>query len=282
MSYPDDESQYRPPAETGEESPEELQEDIEQTREAMSATIDALQERLSAESLKAHAEALKYQAAESIREATIGKAENMVSDVQEKAVNTGETIIGTIKANPIPAALTALGVAWLIKDARSESSQRRYSAYGMQPQSEQGGMSQTFDQVQSKGGELVGRVEDTASQMSGQVQSQISQVSNQAQQQAQQLSNQIQRQAQQLSRDVQQMYQSNPLGMGLAAFVLGAAVGFLVPETPQESQLMGETRDSLMSQAQSVAEDTMQKVQNVAQEAKGAAHQEAQEQGLTG
>lgn len=44
---------------------------------------------------------------------------------------------------------------------------------------------------------------------------------------------------------------------------------------------MGETRDSLMSQAQSVADDTMQKVQNVAQKAVGSAEQEVQQEGLT-
>jgi ElaB/YqjD/DUF883 family membrane-anchored ribosome-binding protein len=205
----------------------------------------------------------------------------MASDVQEKAKDTGETIVTTIKENPIPAALAALGIGWLIKESRSGSMQRPSYAYGQygQPQS---GMGQTFEQIQDKGGELVGRVEDTAGQMADQVQSQVSQMSSQAQQQAQQFGRQAQQQAQQLSRQAQQMYQQNPLAMGFAAFALGAAVGYMVPETPQENQFMGEARDTLVSQAQSVAQDTMQKVQNVAQEAKGAAQQEAQEQGLSG
>lgn len=275
----DNQAKRPPPIRGGEENPEELREDIEQTRSEMSETIDAIQERLSPETLKAQAgdiaEDLKDQATASVREATIGKAEHMVSDVQQKAKGTGESIVTTVKANPIPAALAAVGVGWLIKEGRSSSMQS--SSY-MHPQ---GGMGQKLDQIQDKGGEIVGRVEGTAGQMAGQVQGQVSHVSTQAQQQAQQLGHQAQQQAQQLGHQAQQMYQQNPIGMSIAAFALGAAVGFLVPETPQEKQLMGETRDTLVSQAQSVAQDTMQKVQNVAQEAKGAAQQEAQEQGLS-
>lgn len=276
----DDQSKHPPPVRGGEESPEELREDIEQTRSNMSDTIDAIQERLSPEHLKAQAgdlaEDLKDQATASVREATIGKAEHMASNVQEKAKGTGQTIVTTIKEHPIPAAITAIGLGYLIREGRSGTTQR--PSY-MQPQD---GMGQKIGQIQNKGGELVGRVEGTAGHMAGQMQSQVSQVSHQAQQQAQQLSHQAQQQAQQLSHQAQHMYQQNPIGMGIAVFALGAAVGFLVPETPQERQLMGETRDTLVSQAQSMAQDTMQKMQSVAQEAKGAAQQEAQEQGLSG
>lgn len=265
----DDQSKRPPPVRGGEENPEELREDIEQTRSDMSATIDAIQERLSPEHLKAQAgdlaEELKDQATASVREATIGKAEHMASNVQEKAKGTGQTIVTTIKEHPIPAAITAIGLGYLIKEGRSGTTQR--PSY-MQPQ---GGMGQKVEQIQDKGGELVGRVEGTAGQMAGQMQSQVSQVSHKAQYQAQQFGHQA-----------QHMYQQNPIGMGIAVFALGAAVGFLVPETPQERQLMGETRDTLVSQAQSMAQDTMQKMQSVAQEAKGAAQQEAQEQGLSG
>jgi ElaB/YqjD/DUF883 family membrane-anchored ribosome-binding protein len=123
-------------------------------------------------------------------------------------------------------------------------------------------------QIQTKGGELVGRVEGQAGQMAGQMQSQASQLSTETQQRARQMTTQA-----------QQRFQENPLAAATAAIALGATVGFLIPETPQEQQLMGPTRDTLVDKAQTAAQDTMQKMQSVAQEATGAAQQEAKEQG---
>jgi hypothetical protein len=69
--------------------------------------------------------------------------------------------------------------------------------------------------------------------------------------------------------------------LGAVALALSAAVGLVVPESPQEHRLMGEARDTLVDKAQNVAQDTMQKVQRVAEEAKDSAQQAAQDQGLT-
>ena len=63
---------------------------------------------------------------------------------------------------------------------------------------------------------------------------------------------------------------------------VGAAVGLAVPATRVEQEYLGEARDKLVDKAQQVAHDTMQKVQNVAQEAGRTAQQEAQNQGLSG
>jgi hypothetical protein len=94
------------------------------------------------------------------------------------------------------------------------------------------------------------------------------------------MSTQAQQQAQQLARQARQRYEENPLAMGGVALALGAVVGLLVPETPQEEQLLGQTASTLVDKAQTAAQETMQKVQSVAEEAKGAAQQEAKQQGL--
>src|SRR3954452_17157711 len=87
----------------------EIREGIEQTRADLSETIDALQERLSPSRLKEQVReqvAEQYeQAKQTVREATIGKVENMVERVSDKMYQTRGTIVETVKANPVPSAL---------------------------------------------------------------------------------------------------------------------------------------------------------------------------------
>jgi ElaB/YqjD/DUF883 family membrane-anchored ribosome-binding protein len=57
---------------------DEIRDDIEETRERLSSTIDQIQERLNPEKIKANV-------ADSIREATIGKAQEIAQNVGDKA-----------------------------------------------------------------------------------------------------------------------------------------------------------------------------------------------------
>ena len=62
-----------------------------------------------------------------VREATVGKVEHMVHDARETVTDAGTTVIDTIKANPVPAALVAVGLGWLLMSGRSSGSSRRLS-----------------------------------------------------------------------------------------------------------------------------------------------------------
>jgi gas vesicle protein len=91
--------------------------------------------------------------------------------------------------------------------------------------------------------------------------------------------------------------EENPMAVGAVALALGAAVGLSIPSTRYEGQLVGETRDHLVSKAQNAAGDLINRVKEVAGEAqrtltdevKNAAGEvqrtvteQAQAQGLTG
>ncbi|MGZ3558651.1 MAG: hypothetical protein ACXU97_06025 [Thermodesulfobacteriota bacterium] len=65
-----------------------------------------------------------------------------------------------------------------------------------------------------------------------------------------------------------------------AAFLIGLAVGFSIPETRSEHELMGETKDKLLSRAKELARGKMEKVEHVAMEAKRSAVEKAKEEGL--
>ena len=284
------------------EDPDEIRDDIEQTRSAMSETIDAIQDRLSPETLVT-------QATERVREATIGRAEQVVNDATDTARQTGSSIWDTIRQNPVPAALAAFGIGWLWTHRQTatmdgdswqgyrsappratyreygpnygnygQTSGRGYDAgygrqYGTSPQS--GGVGETVSNVQDRVGDMAAQAQDQAGQMVGQVQDQMGQWGDQASQSMDQLRWQFDR-----------LLHENPLAIGAVALGLGAAVGMAIPSTPQENQFMGEARDTVVDRAQSMAQDTMEKVQHVAQDAGQAAQQaaqkSAQDEGLTG
>ncbi|MDB4996825.1 MAG: hypothetical protein JWM74_4257 [Myxococcaceae bacterium] len=73
-----------------------------------------------------------------VREATLGKVEHMAQDVRhmahdarETVTDAGSSIVDTIKANPIPAALIAVGVGWLLMGRRSSTPTRRLGRRNM-------------------------------------------------------------------------------------------------------------------------------------------------------
>ena len=63
-------------------------------------------------------------AKQSVRAATIGKVENLATDIGDAMNQTRDTLIETVRQNPIPAALAGVGLAWLLMN-RSKSASAR-------------------------------------------------------------------------------------------------------------------------------------------------------------
>jgi ElaB/YqjD/DUF883 family membrane-anchored ribosome-binding protein len=229
--------------------------EIERTRAEMGETVDVIQQRLSPESLK-------EQAKDKVKEATVGKAQG-----------AGSTIVETITANPVPAALTGIGLGWLFMSARRQSSappRYRDTTYAYPPRYEERDPSgptagQTVERARDKVGETASQAQDKAGQVAGQAQDQVSRLGDQARYQARRASGGFHR-----------MLQENPLVVGALAVGTGAAVGLTIPETSKEHEVMGEARDTFVERAR----EAQQKVQRVAEEAQSAAKDEAENQGL--
>src|SRR5690606_29272661 len=88
------------------------------TRAEMSETINAIQEKVNPETVKAQikenvqheADAIKAQ----VREATIGRAEKVAHNASETARDAGDSLMETIRDNPVPAAMVGIGLGWLV------------------------------------------------------------------------------------------------------------------------------------------------------------------------
>ena len=209
--------------------------EIERTRTDMSETVDTIQNKLSPRNLKEQA---KEQAKDTAR-------------------GTGSTIMETIRDNPLPAALTGIGLGWLFVSARKQSASGPSAG-------------QTVSQTQSRAQETANQAQDTAGRVASQAQERMSQLGSRAQGQAQRAKGGLQR-----------MLQENPLAVGALAVGAGAAVGLVVPQTGKEHEAMGEARDTLVEKAQEKAQDAQQRAQRVAEEVQSAAREEAANQGLT-
>ena len=227
------------------------------------------------------------------------RAGEVASSAREAATGAGSTILETIQQNPIPAALTGVGLAWLFMnrpsgrpayEARSRGhTWRGASDYGAEargpyqarPYSDQGTGGGTVEQVQRKAGEAVGTVQETAGGVVGTVQETAGDVVGTVRETAGDLVGRAQSGVQRTGGGLMQTAQENPLMTAGVAAALGAAAGFYLPPTRREDQLMGRARDSLIGQAQGVTQDAVEKVQRVAGEGQDTARREGEREGLT-
>jgi hypothetical protein len=135
-----------------------IRNDIEQTRADMSRTVNQIEERLSPAHLKDQVLEQLHEAKETVkedlardfaqvkgkvhdeiqdaklavREATLGKVEHMAHDARETITEAGTSVLDTIKANPIPTALIAVGLGWLVmgRNRTTTSRTRRIAGRG--------------------------------------------------------------------------------------------------------------------------------------------------------
>lgn len=258
---------------TGVDDPEVIRASISQTRAQMSETVDTIQARLSPENLK-------QQAQEAIREATVGKVKDMASNVEHTVKSWRSNVVSTIKQNPVPAAMVAIGLGWLLMSedtnqypdySRSRygapypygpyGTERNYGSGGMQSYGrEQSGIREGVRETVEGVRETVNEVKSNIQETAGEVREQVQHVKEQAQQRVDKLSEQAQYQAYRAKQSFRQMMDENPLAVGAAALAIGATIGLLIPATQRENQLMGEARDRLVEKAQTAAKQTMETV----------------------
>lgn len=300
---------------------EQATEVIDQAREVLAEARVTAREVLDEAKVTAReaVEDATTNAKAAVRGATIGKVETMIRSANDTTNAARHGLVETIKANPIPAALAGLGLGWLFINSRSaaargtthsrtyEATYREQRPYAVQtpPQyaTQQGHTGSAVGRAQTAAGNLAGQAGDLAGQVGGAVGGAAGQVgetagnivgqvgetaSNLASgtvEAAGNIAEQAQYQAMRLEDSLQSALRTNPLAVGAVTLALGTAIGLALPQTQRENQLMGEARDTLLERAQDFAQETVEKVQNVATEAQQTVtetvKQEAKSQGLT-
>jgi ElaB/YqjD/DUF883 family membrane-anchored ribosome-binding protein/vacuolar-type H+-ATPase subunit H len=224
-------------------------------------------------------------------------AGHMASSAGETAKDTGSSIIDLITQNPVPAALVGIGLSWLYMNRSSgEPDYRAHSgshylygpdtaaqAYrsGQQSGQTSGGVGSTISKATGQVSDLAGSAQEHVGEMAGTVQDYVSDIAGSAQEHVSDMTETVMDRTQRAPGQIQRLIQERPLTAAAVAASLGAAVGFWLPSTQVENNLLGQANQQVMSRAQSVASDTLEKVQDVAQEVKSTVTEEVREKGLT-
>ena len=293
---------------------------IEDTRANMSETVDAIKERLSPHRL---VEEAKDAAKEKAHDAIAGAVETVKEKVGDAAhsasqtlapaaraagttiMTTGETLVNTIRNNPLPAAMVGIGLGWLAvnaaQQARSkdnyrgyengwETNRRPYSEFEAPDATSSRGVRDRIGHVGEKVSEtasnVTGAVRETASNVAGTVREKSHDVADTVREKSHDVADAARSYTHDAVDSIERFVHDQPLAAGAVAILVCAVVGLAVPATAPEHRLLGTHRDRLLEQAGDKAQDIISKVQTVAEEtigtAKATLKSEAKEQGLVG
>jgi hypothetical protein len=158
------------------------------------------------------------------------RVSDLATRAGSSAMDVGEGFWDMVRRNPVPAALTGLGLAWLLTN-REET---------------------RFHPIESVSDRLPNvPINEFADEAKGR----ISDLPSDAQMQARRAQSQLDR-----------MMRDTPLAVGAAALGIGAAVGLAVPTTSRERELMGDARQTLVEKTQQAAADAQQRLMTVAKD----------------
>ncbi|MFL6354268.1 MAG: DUF3618 domain-containing protein [Bryobacteraceae bacterium] len=276
---------------------------IEQTRADLSETIDALQEKLDPTRI---AEQVKDQirdkageayetAKDAVKEATIGKAEKIMSNVSNTVTNateragtavrdTSSSVVEYIRENPVSFALIGIGAGMLAFSTRRKEQStydrgRNVDAdlYGRSGAGDWRTAQSSFaDRARDAGSGVADRAREAGENL----RDAATTAADTARQQLDYVSDQARQGARVASDRFKTTLEDNPMALGVAALAAGALLGLSLPKTRVENEYMGETRDRLVDQAKSVTSEAVEKVQRVTGEAGRTLKDAAQKEGL--
>ena len=290
------------------DEPEQIRSQIEETRAQLGETIDAIQEKLSfsniSEQVSEQINSAVETAKDAVYDATIGKAGTFMKNLGGELSNT--TVVQTARENPFPFLLIGLGVGLLAYNgfggkrrssgkshklasaARGEGGQGK-SSFRSAQQKIGGVASGALESVSGAASTAASGVSSAASTVSSGVSSAASTVGNAASSAYEGVGNfagTARDKVGDLGSQAMEQYdyyiEENPLAVGAVALALGAAVGFSIPSTQYEGELMGEARHTLLQKAQDTAGTLVDKVKQVASEAQKTIGEEVKATGLIG
>ena len=261
---------------------------IEQTRERMGETLEQIGDRLNPHHISA-------QVRDNIRNATLGKVENMARNAADRVTDTQHTVMDTVRSNPLPAAMVGLGLGWLFLNGRRQNATRmsRGASYedveyarggdATQRHAYAGGASaaQMVGDADADGTRTLERARERAGDPEHQAKGSASQLAERAQDAA----STVTHRARTGARRVEEQFQDNPLAIGAVSLAMGLAAGFAIPTTDREVSLMGDVGSRVVDRAQGMARETADKVQHVASrvldEARTTTKEASREEGLS-
>lgn len=234
--------------------------DIERTRERLGANVEALGAQLNPSNLK---QRLK----DSVREATIGKVQHMASNTTERITETGRGLAQVIRDNPLPAAVAAAGLGWLILSSREQRDTRRFYELGSSGESNKSTVRETMHNVAGTVADKAHDLTERAGDATQRVVEKAKEAGGLVAEKADAAVQSVQQRTRSGTRRLGNQFEDTPIGMGAVALALGLAVGMSVPATRKEAELMGDARDKLLDKTRERVAETTERVERVVERA---------------
>ena len=271
---------------TGTDDPEveALVGDIVETREEMTVTVEEIGDRLDPRNIVAGAK-------DTVREATIGKVEDMantagamVSDAGDTVREAGSGIVDTITKNPIPAAMVGLGLGWLALSSRSSSKSHEKASWRYadrawstgDPTYRSGDYSTGVGVMDQDDRSAMDKVGERAGDIKGQVTRTVDDVTDQVGRIADDVPYRVRTTADQIGEEAGRLFEANPLAVGAIAVGVGAAIGMAMPATEMERRAISRPAHQVIARAEEVATDALEGVEESAREVEQTAREEDQ------
>lgn len=257
----------------GNKTPEEIENEIMRTRAEMSNTLDEIERRLSPGQIM----------------------DEVLSYLKTGPSEFGANLATSVKHNPMPSLLVAVGLGWLMMSDKSNSSSNNIS-YSMTSDSMSTGASSQADLISGKAHELGSRVNTAAHQSMDKLRQTATGVRDQAsslihsagdatqrvsatlREKSNQLSYMARDKASRATESYNSLIKEQPLVLGALGIAIGALIGASLPRTQSEDQLLGETSDQVIGKIKEAGQEQLSKAQTVAKRVAETAQTELQQQ----
>lgn len=232
---------------------QQLEQEIAQQRAHLTQTIQSLERKLSLNDI----------------------VEQVVNYGKENGGAFGNNLVGSIKNNPIPTLLTAIGLSWMMYGQNRSSidqsnrftgqqdlfGEQSNASYGVDPAYD----SSLTHHASSKHSDIKHKVSETAHQLKDSVEhtgQKIKEKAHHLKEDAQHLTSDLASSASKIQHEARNLFHEQPFTFGLLGLAVGALIGASLPSTRQEDEWFGRSSDESLAKLRHTATD---KVQEVAQ-----------------
>ena len=240
--------------------------EIEQTRSAMHDTVEEIGDRLAPS-------AIVQNAKETVRDATVGKVEDMADSAGRMAYEAGTSaqqagygIVETIRRNPVPAALAGIGIAWLMTHRSNAPagpaswSERRWATGPGRPAGMRRDGPDMTDRIGDVGNSIGRRASDVGEgvgQRVGEVGDTVGQRLERVGDRVGDMPDEVSYRARDLGEQARDLMEDSPLAVGAVAFALGTAIGAALPATRTERRMLGPATERAVDTAERTAKKAL-------------------------
>jgi hypothetical protein len=278
---------------------------IARSRSNLGETIEALHGRLrpaafredvmkqfheAKETLKSELKGDLLEAKGALRHATIGKVETMIHSTQDSVSATGQSVLDTIKQNPVPSALVGIGLLWMFArsgerrrigvrvadhaplrgpdgwSAGSGPLPRASSELGHMAEEAQKTAVQAAHEAREAVGTLAGNIKVSVGEARHAASDKLSALAHDAGDRVSHAAHDAQDQGRKLGGRAQGVFERNPLAVGALVLPAGVAVGLAIPMSRKETRWMGAASKQLRSKAEVLARDAFASAEGAAQQ----------------